>query len=611
MIQYVLKEKGAEPSGYVVTYTDNKEYAFSGEEITNTKDTTEIQAEKIWKSGNEEIDWPEDVEKIIVTLYAKIGEADPKPINDSEYKNKNWFDGIECEKTIEEDTDGWKAIWENLPSQVFMPAVVEDPENGVEAKPEEWADVFYSIRETAVAYASQAKSPNTIRTGLVEAVNGQIVNNETVKVKVVKVWQDGENADKTRYSFLTYNLYRQNADGTETLIDSVRSDASKDYAYAWDLLPAYDENGNRITYNVEEAFQDGENDYECIGVQPTFDMDKGEYTFTCTNVLHTEIEVDKKWEGADESKIESITYTLTRNIDGHEDQEEYPVEKQIYPEGADSEEEGETGDAEESAMKTWECKWTGLPAYGTVQYQDADGQTRTAEGKYEYQVEETQFMYEGKIYSLTKDEKGRYTVSTIETSEPSYDWFVTREGNTFTNAINDTQITVKKVWKENGTVVPQPSDNTVDSISVELYRDKEKVGSYTLTTNQNATGENTIMSKAANTWEWTLEGLEKYYYDENGQPKEHEYYVIETAPGSPWTVESYQAAGKKPSSAASDARVTGGGEITITNSIYTVSLPSTGSIGTHPIYAAGLVLSFMSLIGLSLQRRKEKRYPRK
>ena len=110
----------------------------------------------------------------------------------------------------------------------------------------------------------------------------------TIDVEGVKTWGDNDDADGRRPKSIKINLL---ANGTP--IDQFETKASKKWAYKFNDLPKYDDNGNVIAYSVEEVIPNANWDYAPEYIKGTYDIN---------NVYNPEkisIEGSKTWNDND------------------------------------------------------------------------------------------------------------------------------------------------------------------------------------------------------------------------------------------------------------------------------------------------------------------------
>ena len=223
----------------------------------NTKNTVKKEATKQWKSGEEIIAWPADIENVTVTLYAKI-QGSEAAVKISDASISGYFNGIDAEKVIDKNTTDHKAAWENLPARIF---------DG-----REWKDVEYSVQETKITYVKTAEE-ETQRVVVpdipIPAGEGDIITNqaEVIDVNAKKAWlnKDGKTTPPEGAK-VTFTLL---ADGAETNhsvelngvdeTDGGKDQKTGDYEGAdWTAyftgLPKYNKDtGALITYTVKET----------------------------------------------------------------------------------------------------------------------------------------------------------------------------------------------------------------------------------------------------------------------------------------------------------------------------------------------------------------------
>ena len=204
------------------------------------------------------------------------------------------------------------------------------------------------------------------------------------------------------------------------------------------------------TYYLTEAPVDGyKTSYEII--YQDGGTANADYIIRFTNDLD-EVRVTKTWAtGAEASKIESITYAISRSIEGHEDAAFNALNTSTVriATTAGSASEGLTEVLYSDNNNSWGYTWQNLNARGSVSYTpEGASEAVTVDGVYQYTVEETEFVYDGKTFKVELS-GGGYTVKEVdaETFEEtiSHEWDVSKEGNAFTNTPNFT-ITGTKTW---------------------------------------------------------------------------------------------------------------------------------------------------------------------
>ncbi|MBR2599702.1 MAG: Cna B-type domain-containing protein [Erysipelotrichaceae bacterium] len=130
-----------------------------------------------------------------------------------------------------------------------------------------------------------------------------------VDFTVKKVWDDGNNQDKTRPSSLTLTL-----NGLPEGVAAPTPEVVKDgdtWTYTWKGLPKYNDEGGTITYTASEdnVPAAGDGTYECTGSPAS---DGGEITNTYEPKT-IDIPVKKVWEGPEGDEV-----TVTLYADGKE-----------------------------------------------------------------------------------------------------------------------------------------------------------------------------------------------------------------------------------------------------------------------------------------------------
>ena len=171
----------------------------------------------------------------------------------------------------------------------------------------------------------------------------------------------------------------------------------------------------------------------------------------------------------------------------------------------------------------------------------------------------------------------------------------------YTNNIETAKLTVEKKWLLNGTptIEPKKFDGSVIS-AIEFNLFQKKPGALDGT----QYGETYTISRD-NDWKIEID-VPKYVWDDTQHKNVSvSYYLQETTAldhyNTTITSNSVTVSKSDPLSVDSDK------DVTITNSLYTVALPSTGGVGTGVVYGAGAALILLAVLGLVLMNRKRSR----
>ena len=482
---------------------------------------------------------------------------------------------------------------------------------------------------------------------------------ETVTVTGTKTWNIDSNdlpADPTLV--LTRVSEKPGAEGETVTVENgqpvwAAATGSKVRTYTYSDLPKYDDEGYAYTYSVAET------SFTLNGVEYTVTKNGTTYTVSPddgkvrveadgNNISNTELTskgITKTWGNVKEdSKLTSITYRITRGIViGSETTDDTTFNS--APTSTVTVTRTQTGykvtDSYGTVLKEddaqtidWGYQWTGLETFGSFKTASAGDQIPGAEegekyandqylrGAFAYNMEETRFVYDETTYTVEKDEANSSKYVVKVNGEVTDKWITQREGNAFTNTLNDTWIKVKKIWKENDHEVAVPLTG-IQSIQVTLYRNGKTSGEaidastrkppvseaapFTLTVDSNATADNDVIINEV--YEWTISGLDKYYLNDSGALAQYEYYIVETEPAG-WTISGYNNGeldenDKPKNQTAQEAKVMEDGTITVTNSCYTYTLPSTGGAGTTAFTIGGVsILALAALWFIWDQRRR-------
>src|SRR5690625_3033547 len=430
---YYVQETKA-PTGYVLDDTKHDLEIVEGQQeavridASNERKKVDVSVEKAWKGSTEEA--------VTINLL-----ADGEKVADIDLSDKN----------------NWKHTFTDL---------FEYDDQGEKIK--------YTVEEVKV------EGYTTEITG--DADNGFTVTNvrsgET-EVAVEKVWEDRDNKHELRPDEITVKLL---ANGKE--VDSEKLSATTNWEHVFTNLPAYDAEGEKINYTVEEVAVD---EYRSA---TTGDAEEG---YTITNTVKDYAIGDYVW--------------VDRNKDGIQDDNEEPLE------GVKVELYDEDGNkiAETKTDENGRYIFDELPAGKyNVKF------TLTEEQKEKYRFTKEQAGDDTAVDSDADEETGwtREIVLNDDNKQLTKDYdiqdFNATEGIDPTwdaGVIELVQIPVEKIWDDND----NRHDKRPDSITFILKANDDVKEEKEVTDNEG--------------WKHVFKGLDKY--DENG--KEITYTVEEVA----------------------------------------------------------------------------------
>ncbi len=397
-IEYSVEETEV-PNGYTASYSDLEDGAIT---ITNTvlydggATPGVITVSKEWNDGNAD----HSSDSITVKLYA----------------NTALVDGETVTLNV---SDEWSADFTDLPAY--------------DADGEE---IAYIVREDEVP-DGYTDSYSDLENGEITITNTALYDGGTGttpgEITVSKEWNDNDDQDGKRPESVTVQLLADNEEVADAIISEYNSEIKRISVYdgkwvaTFTDLPAYDTNGEKITYTVKEI--DVPDGYAAS----YSDLENGEITITNTKLIDGP-------EGKDPG-------TLTVNktwIDGDADHSGDSITVQLYA----NEDAVDDATVTLDAADGWSADFTGLPAY------DADGEI-------EYTVEETE-VPDGYTDSYSDLKDGEITI-------------------TNTKLINGPDgkdagtLTVNKKW------VDGDADHANDSITAQLYANGDAVDDATVT----------------------------------------------------------------------------------------------------------------------------------
>ena len=618
-----VTEKVNEGTEHEETITITYKSSTSGTNFTNTE-LTSISKTKAWAGGT----WPAET-TVTFTLSARVAGVDSYTIVDANGTELTTSD-LSKDATSTSST----VTWSNLPKYTLVG----------EAGSEQPVEIVYTVTESSVTVGTGAGATTysdaaTIADHWTSAEDGNTITNtpSTTQVTGTKTWI----TNGTPVGTPTVKLFQKpvNEAGDATIVKAAAGTPTV-YGSATgadtdvDLQPTWE--GNTYTFAGLRKYTDDQVLYEYTVVETEFKVNIGgtEYTYTVgngtvtapegapsfvvssngnnlTNKEVTTASVTKAWEGAvDESKIVSITYRLTRKIGTVED-------ATFNSDAANT----VTVEKAETGTTDWGKTWDNLDAYGIITYTPNGGSETTESGAFVYNVDETQFVVKWgdddstrATYTVTKS-GDTYTV--MNPSGDNHFWKATKSGTAFTNTLDETYLDVIKLWSLNGAPATADTDDDIDEISFYLYRSDNKVidsatkqaKDYKKDTEHTDGAEPFTITrdgtKGSGEWKLQIAGLEKT--DSSGTP--YTYWIQEvTVPGYSTTPSiTMVSGGNTVNVGPGEGKQTAPAEstITITNSKYSVSLPSTGGPGTTMFYIVGSILTLLALVLLITKKRTE------
>lgn len=356
LIEYTVKEVDEQDGiyqnknlRYSVAYENEKENYNFNTTITNTK-LTSLAVEKVWAGA-------EPTDSIGVGLYRRASdEANAVPVRDS--------DGNLITKTLSASQipeNNWKATFDDL------------PQFGVNAAGDEVKYTYYA-RELVTVNGEKEPLPgkitivdnnnNRLPSGLygvyhkdTEEGKTTITNVGLTSITGTKTWVDnGGVYEGTRPETLELTLSRYTGDQTAENAEEVKNNSGQllqptwktdgdKWEYAYNNLPAADENGKLYTYIVKENLPEKTEN----GDQYHQDQDGNNFTNTLTGTV--QVSVKKAWKDgsdAEDTRPGEITIQLYKTLDG---------------ETGEKPAAGNNGKVTLNSGNGWQHTWKELPKY--------------------------------------------------------------------------------------------------------------------------------------------------------------------------------------------------------------------------------------------------------
>ena len=406
----------------------------------------------------------------------------------------------------------------------------------------------------------------------------------------------------------TKNGENEDVNNTEEVIVTEGQPGWEGTTFTYSNLPKYDKDGNEYKYAVSETgftvTIDSKTVTYTVGADgkvtsdpadaPAFKVVQGENTITNTELV--DIPVTKAWTGGvDENKVTSISYKITRSItvDGtttldNDFEETVPVN-----------------------TVPWGYTWKDLDAYGKI---------GAVSGEFDYTVEETGFVYDEVTYVI---EDGKVYVSSGDTTKTPTEVFIfskAEDENQFTNTLNLTTFEFTKDWKINDSSRTWLNDMALQfTLSREIYEGGSVDANgiqvdgnwnpdtsftevvFTVDKNGLIKGDASGLHLAVKTKE---SGAPEYPYTfvisdliAKHDGKLVRYKVVENTKIDGYQDAKYTTNGTDRGAAAYDKG-------TVVNEAISIALPSTGGPGTKFLYAAGISLIALAVIGLFFKKKR-------
>ena len=316
-----LTSSGGTITGKTVTGVINKTAAVTVS-YTNTKETVEIKAGKVWKSGEQTITWPEDVESVEFTVYKKVNNgqlAVVTPNDIADYVTEDEKSAFSNPIVVTKDTENHKAIWSKLPKKYLVSGI--------------WYDAKYTVIETKINYT--ATSGKLAEGKDIAADEQGVITNELPKVEIEgeKTWVDSESSHNNAED-ITLKLERTTkpvSESSEWNEVTGKTPVWTENHYKFSDLDKYNASGTEYEYRVSETqFKVGNATYTVTKSRDTYTVTSNPENAPKFNVTQdgnnftnkelTEFEFAKVWRIVD-TPVEwpdglNINIRLSREVSG-------------------------------------------------------------------------------------------------------------------------------------------------------------------------------------------------------------------------------------------------------------------------------------------------------
>ena len=389
---YISYENGRDPASG----------AYSTRIINTGK--TDIEGSKTWKdNGGAYGTRPDDVE---LELYRATAEGEAVLVDADTMKEE----GIAF-RWANKDGDRWSYQYTGLPV--------------TDSRGNEYA---YSVKE---AEEMEAGDGDVYRAGPEgTADNGYALTNtltDTIDIPVEKVWTDSDDKGGTRPDSIRLVLCANGEEYSEATVERPDMDDGR-WAYTFEGLPEYDEDGVRIEYTVAEKEVPDGYDVRVDGM-------------TVENVAVTSLTVEKSWLGVEPDALKEVTASIYRAAVTDEELEAGKLDGDSRAEAVPGDDGGEM----------------------TVTLNEGNGWNVTIEDLPKYDSEGKTYVYFARETAIGGEEppEDELYISYENGRDPASGAYSTRIIN-----VGRTDIEGSKTWKDNGGVY----GTRPDDVELELYR---------------------------------------------------------------------------------------------------------------------------------------------
>ena len=365
---------------------------------------TDIEGSKTWKdNGGVYGTRPDDVE---LELYRATAGGEAVLVDADTMKEE----GIAF-RWANKDGDRWSYQYTGLPV--------------TDSRGNEYA---YSVKE---AEEMEAGDGDVYRAGPEgTADNGYALTNtltDTIDIPVEKVWTDSDDKGGTRPDSIRLVLCANGEEYREATVERPDTDDGR-WAYTFEGLPEYDEDGVRIEYTVAEKEVPDGYDVRVDGM-------------TVENVAVTSLTVEKSWLGVEPGALKEVTASIYRAAVTDEELEAGKLDGDSRAEAVPGDDGGEM----------------------TVTLNEGNGWNVTIEDLPKYDSEGKTYVYFAKETAIGGEEppEDELYISYENGRDPASGDYSTRIIN-----VGRTDIEGSKTWKDNGGVY----GTRPDDVELELYR---------------------------------------------------------------------------------------------------------------------------------------------